>query len=405
MRYVADLHIHSPFSRATSPRSTLEGLALAARRKGVSVLATGDGVHPRWFDTLRESLVEVESGFFALKKDDAGPPVRFVLSTEISSIYSRGGRGRRVHNLFYFPDMESLHRFSGRLLHRGLNLASDGRPIVGLDCRDLFEIFLDTVPGGFMVPAHVWTPWFSLLGSRSGFDGVEDCFGDLTPQIFALETGLSSDPAMNRLVSSLDRYTLISNSDSHSPEMIGREANILATGFDFHSLREAIRGGTRDRFYATVEFFPEEGKYHADGHRPCGVRLDPEETKALGGRCPVCGGKVTVGVLSRVKELADRNIPHFPDHSPLVFSLIPLVEILAEIRGEKPASRGVIRAYGELVTRFESELAILLDRDPADLSSYDERLGEAVRRLRAGAVTRIPGYDGQYGTIRLFDEV
>jgi len=371
----------------------------------VSVLATGDATHPRWLEGIRHSLVEEEPGFFALRSElQSGlTPVRFVLSAEISCIYRRGGRGRRVHLLFYFPDIASLSRFIDRLSDRGCTLGSDGRPIVGIDSRDLFALFLDTAPEGFMVPAHVWTPWFSLFGSKSGFDSVEECFGDLTPEIFALETGLSSDPAMNRLLSSLDRYTLISNSDSHSPEGIGREANVLDTGFDFISLREAIRCGKRDRFPATIEFYPEEGKYHADGHRPCALRLDPLETRRLGGRCPVCGGKVTVGVTSRVRELADREYPHFPPDAPGVIHLVPLAEILAELRGVKPASRRVSAEYDDLLGRFGSELSILMDLDPAVLEGYDPRLAEGIRRLRRGEVTRRAGYDGVYGTISLFE--
>ncbi len=412
MNYIADLHIHSPYSRATSPESTLAGLAGWARVKGIQVIGTGDFTHPGWFRQLKELLESAEPGLFKLKDEaaiasplagvtpDAGP-VRFLLSAEISSIYKRHGVVRKVHNLLYVPDFAAAEKLNTRLAGIG-NIESDGRPILGLDSRDLLEILLESAPDGFLVPAHIWTPWFSLFGSRSGFDSVEECFGDLTPHVFALETGLSSDPAMNRLISALDRFALISNSDCHSPSKLGREANLLATGLDFFALRDAIRANRRETFRGTIEFFPEEGKYHADGHRACGVCLDPDETRRLGNICPVCGKPLTVGVGHRVRELADRDAPLFPDDAPGFFSLVPLPEVLGEILGVGPGSKAVLGEYARTIARFGSEFGLLLHTPLEEIRNQSVILGEAMGRIRSGRVHRQPGYDGEYGVIRVF---
>ncbi|HEY6008483.1 MAG TPA: endonuclease Q family protein, partial [Geobacteraceae bacterium] len=355
MDYIADLHVHSPHSRATSRESTLAGLLAWARVKGIQVVATGDFTHPGWFATLQNELEPAEPGLFRLKNEAEIPAplagvapsprqVRFLLSAEVSSIYKRHGATRKVHNLLYVPDFASAARINATLAGIG-NIESDGRPILGLDSRNLLEILLEKAPEGFLVPAHIWTPWFSLFGSRSGFDAIEECFDDLTPHVFALETGLSSDPAMNRLVSALDRFAFISNSDCPSPQKLGREANLFSTSLDFFSLRDAIRENRRESFRGTVEFFPEEGKYHADGHRACGVCLDPHETRRLGLLCPVCGKPLTVGVEHRVLELADREEPLMREDAPEFFSLIPLPEVLGEIVGTGPSSKEVVHQY------------------------------------------------------------
>jgi uncharacterized protein (TIGR00375 family) len=415
MDYAADLHIHSPYSRATSPECTPAGLAAWARIKGITVVATGDFTHPAWFRRLKEELEPAEPGLFRLKGAGAIPSplagvtprpaeTRFMLSAEVSSIYKRHGRVRKVHNLLYVPDFDSAQRINSRLATIG-NIVSDGRPILGLDSRDLLEIMLELAPEGFLVPAHIWTPWFSLFGSRSGFDRIEECFGDLTDHVFALETGLSSDPDMNRAISSLDRFALISNSDSHSPSRLGREANLFSTGLDFFSLRDAIRNNRRDSFPGTVEFFPEEGKYHLDGHRLCNVRLSPHETRALSDmRCPVCGKPLTIGVQHRVEELADRARPHHRPDAPRVFSLIPLAEILSEILGVGPASKRVMEQYGRAITLFGSEFELLLYTAVDEVEQSAPLLAEAIRRMREGRVIRHPGFDGQFGVIRLFQQ-
>jgi len=412
MNYIADLHIHSPFSRATSRESTLSGLLGWARIKGIQVVGSGDFTHPGWFARLQEELEPAEPGLFRLRGEKAvpsplpevapsGAPVRFLLSAEVSCIYKRHGRVRKVHNLLYVPNFAAAERLNRRLAAIG-NIVSDGRPILGLDSRDLLEIMLEVAPEGFLVPAHIWTPWFSLFGSRSGFDSVEDCFGDLAGHIFAMETGLSSDPAMNRLVSGLDRYSLISNSDCHSPAKLGREANLLATGFDFFSLRDAFRGNRRSSFHGTIEFFPEEGKYHFDGHLDCKVCLDPAETRRLGELCPVCGRPVTVGVHHRVLTLSDRQEPFYPPDAPQFFSLIPLAEIIGELLGAGPATKGVLGSYTRAISLFGSELELLLRTPLEEIGRHSPLLGEAIGRVRSGQVIRQPGYDGRYGVIRAF---
>ena len=414
MEYIADLHTHSPYSRATSPEGTLSGLAGWARVKGIQVIATGDFTHPGWFGRLKEELEPAEPGLLRLKDETgiawpltgtapAPTTVRFLLSAEISSIYKRHGAVRKVHNLLYVPDFASAARLNATLAGIG-NIESDGRPILGLDSRDLLEILLTQAPEGFLVPAHVWTPWFSLFGSKSGFDAVEACFADLTPHIFALETGLSSDPAMNRLVSGLDRFALISNSDCHSPAKLGREANLFSTDLNFFALKEAIRANRRATFRGTVEFFPEEGKYHADGHRACRVCLDPLETRRRELACPVCGKPLTVGVLHRVMELADRERPRFGDDAPAVFSLIPLPEVLGEILGTGPGSKKVLEEYSRTISRFGSEFNLLLHAPLEEIREASPILGEAVGRMRGGRVIRKPGFDGEYGVIRVFEE-
>ena len=412
MNYIADLHIHSPFSRATSPDSNLYGLAAWARIKGIQIVGTGDFTHPGWFRRLKEELAPAEPGLLRLRDESRIPdllpgvrppqtPVRFLLSAEVSSIYKRAGATRKVHNLLYVPDFAAAERINARLAAIG-NIESDGRPILGLDSRNLLEIVLAASPEGFLVPAHIWTPWFSLFGSRSGFDSVEECFDDLSEHVFALETGLSSDPAMNRTISALDRFALISNSDCHSPGKLGREANLFSTGFDYFSLRAALKANHRDTFAGTVEFFPEEGKYHADGHRACHVCLQPQESRQRGNLCPVCGKPLTIGVQNRVLELADRDLPLFSPSSPAVHSLIPLPEILGEILGLGSTAKETQRQYGQAINRFGAEFELLLHTPVAALAEWSPLLGEAVRRMRGGEVLRQPGYDGEFGVIRVF---
>jgi DNA helicase-2/ATP-dependent DNA helicase PcrA len=412
VRFHADLHIHSKYSRACSRDCDLEHLSWWARRKGVTLVGTGDFTHPAWFEHLRENLVPAEPGLFRLRDDLdadiarrlppslAGRVVRFMLSVEISTIYKRDDRTRKVHHLVYLPDLDSVARFNARLGKIG-NLGSDGRPILGLDSRDLLEITLESSEHGYLVPAHLWTPWFAVLGSKSGFDAVEDCYADLADHIFAVETGLSSDPAMNWRVSSLDKYRLVSNSDAHSPPILGRESTVFDTELDYFALRAALETG--DGLAGTVEFFPEEGKYHVDGHRKCGVRLDPEETRAHGGLCPSCGKPVTVGVLSRVEELADRPDGHRPVGAPEFQNLVPLPEIMSEIVGTGPKSKKVLSEIDKLTATFGPELSILRDVPPAEFERTWPLLAEAVTRLRRGEVIRDAGYDGEYGEIRLFE--
>ena len=414
MKYIADLHIHSPFSRATSKFGTLAGLFAWARIKGINVVGTGDFTHPGWLSQLKEHLKPAEPGLFKLKDEDVPPmldnvscnpiSVRFMLTSEISCIYKRDEKVRKVHNLLYVPDFESVERINAKLAAIG-NIESDGRPILGLDSRNLLEILLEQAAEGFFVPAHIWTPWFSLFGSKSGFDAIEDCFADLTDHIFALETGLSSDPEMNRMISALDRFTLISNSDCHSPSKLGREANVFDTDLDFFSIREALKKPETGGFKGTIEFFPEEGKYHLDGHRKCGVCLEPEETRKLKSICPVCGRKLTVGVMHRVMELADRKSPKYPKGDPAFRSLIPLPEILGEILGRGPATKGVLAQYSRVISLFGSEFDLLFEIPIEEINTrYSTLLGEAVSRIRTNRVIKNPGFDGEFGKIHVFDQ-
>ena len=414
MKYIADLHIHSPFSRATSKNSNLTGLYAWAKVKGINIVGTGDFTHPGWFAMLKENLLPAEPGFFRLKDenvpnalDDVIPapiPVRFTLTSEISCIYKKNNRVRKIHAILYVPDLKSAENINARLAAIG-NIESDGRPILGLDVRNLLEILLEQAPEGFMVPAHIWTPWFSLFGSKSGFDSIDECFDDLKGHIFALETGLSSDPEMNRLISTLDSYTLISNSDCHSPSNLGREANMFDTKFDFFSMRDALKNNKNNGFTATIEFFPEEGKYHLDGHRKCNVCLEPEDTRKVNSICPVCNSPLTVGVMHRVMELADRKDPIYADGSPIFKSLIPLPEILGEIMNVGRSSKRVLREYSRVISIFGSDFNLLLNVPPNEIEAkYSTLLGEAVRRIRKGKVIRKPGFDGEFGVIKVFND-
>jgi DNA helicase II / ATP-dependent DNA helicase PcrA len=414
MAFHADLHVHSKYSRATSRDLDLEHLAWWAARKGLSVVGTGDCVHPAWLAELKDKLTPAGNGLFALRPEIDGEmrktlplscqtPVRFMLSVEISTIYKKGERTRKIHHLIYVPDFDAADRLAASLSRIG-NIASDGRPILGLDSRDLLEIALQSGPDSYLVPAHIWTPWFAALGSQSGFDSIRDCYGDLSDHIFAVETGLSSDPAMNWRVSFLDRYRLTSNSDAHSPGKLGREATRFSCEPGFLSIRRALETG--DGYDGTVEFFPEEGKYHMDGHRACGVRLDPAETIANEGRCPVCGNRVTLGVAHRVEMLADRRQADVapPPTAGSVTSLVPLPEILSEIVGGGVASQGVARAYDRTSAALGPDLTVLQESPVEDVAKVNPLLGEAVTRLRAGAVIRQAGYDGEYGVIHLFED-
>lgn len=407
--WIADLHIHSKYSRACSKDLELPNLAYWARRKGITLLGTGDVTHPAWLAHLEESLQGAEPGLFSLKASDEyrlppslrGEPTRFLLSGEISTIYKRDDRTRKVHHLVFFPDLESAKRFREALLKAGCNLSSDGRPIIGLDSRDLLEVTLESHEHAYLVPAHIWTPWFSALGSKSGFDAIADCYADLAEHITAVETGLSSDPEMNHRVSSLDGYSLMSNSDAHSPQALAREATSFDCELDYFAVKRALSGG--DGLTGTIEFFPEEGKYHADGHRDCGVNWSPAQTRAAKGACPVCGRQLTVGVLARVEELADRAPGEPAPNQRKVTHLIQLHQIVGEIEGVGAKSKTVDGKLNALVAALGPELTILTKTPLDEVRRVGgELLAEGIGRLRAGQVERVPGYDGEYGVIRLF---
>lgn len=405
MYYYTDLHIHSKYSRATSKSLNLEELAIWAKKKGLSLIGTGDFTHPAWFAEIREKLVQYDDGTFRLKPEierEIGASVKFILTVEISTIYKKWDKTRKVHQVVFAPNIQTAENFRNKLDAIG-NIKSDGRPILGLDSRDLLETVLESGENSYIIPAHIWTPWFSVLGSKSGFDSIEDCYGDLSEHIFAVETGLSSDPEMNWHVSKLDKFRLVSNSDAHSASKLAREATVFSTDPNYYSIMNALKTG--DGYTGTVEFFPEEGKYHEDGHRKCNVCMTPEETKQHNGICPVCGKPMTIGVSYRVNELSDRKeIITPPLTAGKVFSLVPLQEIISEINGVGPSSKSVVCEYERLINTFGSELAILQDIPVDEISKSSTLLGEAVSRLRQGKVIKHAGYDGEYGVIRLFEE-
>ncbi len=414
MKIVADLHLHSHYSRATSKNLNFEQLSKWAQLKGVNVVGTGDIAHPGWLQEMRAKLEPAEEGLFRLKDDYAQAvqaevpaacqsSVRFMLAGEISSIYKKNERVRKIHNVIFAPSLAAVEQIQTALEKIG-NIRSDGRPILGLDSHDLLEIILDIDPQNYLIPAHIWTPWFSLLGSKSGFDTIEECFEELTPHIFALETGLSSDPPMNWRVSMLDNYTLVSNSDAHSPQKLAREANLFKTELSYPALFAALKSGDPTEFLGTLEFFPQEGKYHHDGHRKCGLNWSPATTLAHNGLCPHCGKPVTVGVMHRVEVLADRPTAELPANRHPFQSLIPLPEILGEIHQVGPNSKRVQGHYHHLLTNLGSELAILLDIPLIEIEQVDSPLlAEAIKRMRAGQVKATAGFDGEFGIIKLFE--
>ena len=403
MKMIADLHIHSRFSMATSKEGTPENLDFWARKKGISLIGTGDFTHPVWREELKERLVSEGNGLYRLKdayvKEESrkfpGEGTRFVVSGEISSIYKKNGKTRKVHNVILLPSLEAADAMAQRLEKIG-NIHSDGRPILGLDSHDLLEMMLDVCPEGILIPAHIWTPHFSVLGAKSGFDSVEECFEELAPYIHALETGLSSDPAMNWRISKLDRYQLVSNSDAHSPSKLGREANLLDIDCSYEGLYRAIQTG--EGLEGTVEFFPEEGKYHFDGHRKCGVSLSPVEAERLGGICPVCGKKLTMGVDHRVEQLADRAEGFVKKDGKKYESLVPLPEVISACMGYSTASKKVQGCFEQMIQTLGTEFDILRNVPSEDIKSCaGERIAEGIENVRTGNVKRIPGYDGEYG--------
>jgi uncharacterized protein (TIGR00375 family) len=395
MRIIADLHIHSKYSRAVSPEMTLENLDVWAKKKGITIMGTGDFTHPVWFNEIKTKLKPAEPGLY--KYQDT----RFMLTTEISSIYSKKGRVRKIHNLIFAPSIEAVEKINTKLGWIG-NLKSDGRPILGLDSKELLKIILSVDERCVLIPAHAWTPWFSIFGSMSGFDTIEECFDELTPHIFAIETGLSSDPPMNWRLSNLDKISLISNSDSHSLPKIGREANVFDCDLSYDGIIDAIKSHDLKKFLYTIEFFPEEGRYHYDGHRLCNISMSPEQTKKVNGICPVCNKKMTIGTLNRVDKLADRPIGGGSENRVPFKSLIPLDEIIADVYEVGKGSKAVKKQYEDLIRNIGTEFKILID------ASYDElikattpEIASGIMAVRQGKVELIPGYDGEYGKIKI----
>lgn len=400
MRIIADLHIHSRFARACSKSLTIPTIAKACERKGIQWVATGDALHPAWREEIGQTLEERDGAFYLR---DNSSPTAFCLSTEVSCIYKRGDKTRRLHHVILFPDLKTLDQTIKVLSDRGFNLKSDGRPIMGLDSEELLKLLLDIDERILLIPAHAWTPWFAIFGSKSGFDSLEECFGENSKYIYAIETGLSSDPPMNWRISALDRLFLVSNSDAHSCENLGREANVFEMAKpSYAELRRILVEHDTSKFLETFEFFPEEGMYHVDGHADCKFYCDPEKTKKLGGRCPVCGKPLTIGVLARVNELADRPpMPPKPPNSAPFRSLVPLRELIADVFGKGKTSKCVQREHEQML-QHASEFAILLDLEKKELATFCKpEISQSILSMRKGEVEIRPGYDGVYGEVHV----
>lgn len=405
MRVIADLEVHSKYSRAVSKDMTIPVMAGWARKKGITLLGTGDFTHPFWLSELKKQLVEAEEGLYKIK--DSADPIRFILTAEVSSIYSQGGKTRRIHTILISPSFEASEQINRELTRRGANLYSDGRPIMGLSAKDIAAIALSVDDRVMVIPAHIWTPWFSLFGSMSGFDAIRECFGDVADKIAAVETGLSSDPPMNWRLSQLDPYSIVSFSDAHSPANLMREATVFdVETLDYEHLRKAVVSpDEKNKIVYTIEFFPEEGKYHYDGHRGHKVRLHPKETKEKGGLCPVCHRPVTVGVLNRVEQLADRPEGYQDPKRPPFKRMVQLDQIIAESMGVGTAGKQVTVEYERLIADFKSEFAILTEVSPEDLGKRASvKLVEGIERVRKGDIHIEPGYDGEYGVVKVFGE-
>ncbi len=418
MRIIADLHIHSKYSRACSKDLTLPNIDLWCKYKGINLVATSDFTHPAWFKDIKEHLEPINNGLFKLKKSfslgDSSTELgitsskdftRFILGTEVSCIYKQGDKCRRIHLNIFFPEIKDVEKFNLTLEKQGRNLKSDGRPILGLSSIELAKIVFEVNDKAIIVPSHAWTPWFSIFGSKSGFDSIEECFDIYAPYIFAIETGLSSDPEMNWRLSTLDNIMLLSNSDAHSLPNLGREANVFEwTEPNYDEFYNTLKNRDKDKFKYTIEFYPEEGKYHYDGHAKCGIYLDPAETKKNKGICPVCKKPLVVGVLNRVDELADRNKGELDNHVPYK-SLVPLQEIIAESFNVGKNSKRVQNEYFNMIKKGNSEFEILLDKNLEELKKITQpEVVEAIKRVREGKLHIEPGYDGVYGKVQIYKD-
>jgi uncharacterized protein (TIGR00375 family) len=402
MKFAADFHLHSRYSRATSTNMNIEALDGWAKVKGIKILGTGDFTHPQWLLEIKEKLEPAEPGLFKLKGKNG--PTRFILTAEISCIYSKKNQVRKVHIVVFAPSITAVEKINTQLAWIG-NLRADGRPILGLDAKELAKIVLGSSSECLVVPAHAMTPWFGIFGSKSGFDSLEECFEDYTKNIYAIETGLSADPAMLWRIPDGQRVTLLSNSDAHSPQKLGREANVFDVGIDYYQITEAIKQKDPKKFLYTIEFFPEEGKYHYDGHRLCNFSCSPKESRQSGAACPVCQKPLTIGVLSRIEELAKKPEGFKPEGAIPYKNMVPLEEIIADALKVMAASIQVQIEYESLIKNFGSEFSVLLASSLEDLKKVTlPEIAEGIIRVRGGKVNVIPGYDGVYGKIKVFGE-
>jgi uncharacterized protein (TIGR00375 family) len=402
MRFIADFHIHSKYSRATSRDMEVSCLAQWARLKGIDLLGTGDFTHPVYLADLKSRLQPTGNGLFTLKNDDS--KVHFMLTSEVSNIYHQGGKLRKIHTLIFAPNFELVEALNRKFDHYA-RLESDGRPIFTFPVRDLVKMIMDISDEFFIIPAHIWTPWFSLFGSNSGFESIEECFGNQLKYIHTLETGLSSDPPMNWRLSALDKYCLVSNSDAHSPNKIGREANVFDCSLDYYEIIDVLKSQDKERFLFTIEFYPEEGKYHYDGHRKCDILFSPEETRKHNALCPKCGRALTVGVMNRVDSLADRPMGAQPPSAIPCRHLVPLQEIIAEALGQGPDTKGVLMEYQRMIASLKNEFNILLDLPHDEIAKVAvPKIAEGIMRVREGKLNIVPGYDGVFGKVSIFSE-
>lgn len=393
MKIFADLHIHSHYSRATSGQMNIEHLSSFGKRKGLNLIGTGDFSHPMWFKELREKLVKDEKGIFTYNG------MNFLLSNEISLMYSQGGKGRKVHLVVLSPDFDTAEKITEWLKTKG-RVDYDGRPIFGMSCPEFTEKVMEISEDNFIIPAHAWTPWFGIFGSMSGFDSLKECFLDTEKHIHAIETGLSSDPGMNWRLSSLDKYALISNSDSHSPwpSRIGRECNVFEMkDLTYRNIISAIKSRDARKFLYTIEVDPSYGKYHFDGHRACNISLEPSESIKRNNICPVCGKPLTIGVLHRVEELADRPEGHKPENAIPFRKILPLAEIIAGKYRTSPLSKKAVEIESRFIEKFGSELNALLEADEQELAKVNPEMACLIMKNREEKIEVIPGYDGVYG--------
>jgi uncharacterized protein (TIGR00375 family) len=402
--FLADFHVHSHFSRATSPDMHPGIINRFAKQKGLSVVGTGDFTHPGYLEELREELEPEGTGLYVCKDDPEG--TKFILTSEVSNIFTQGGKSRRIHTVFFAPDFQVVEEIQDRVGSIG-NITSDGRPILGFPVKELVRIIMDVSPDCFVLPAHIWTPWFSLFGAKSGFDTLEECFEEQSEHIFALETGLSSDPQMNWRLSALDQYTLLSNSDAHSLPNLGREANIFdLEDFTYNEIYQAIKTNDSKKIKSTIEFYPEEGMYHYDGHRNCGVSFKPTETIKQKGICPVCKKPLVIGVMNRVYELADRKFGFKPKNARNFVKLVGLDKIIAEAIGIKSRfAKKVLVEYNNLINNLGTELDILMNIDIEKIKQVTlPNIAKGIKRMREGNLIIKPGFDGQYGVVKMFND-
>lgn len=408
MEIIADLHLHSKYSRAVSQRMIIPEISLWASKKGIGLVGTADFTHPLWFRELKENLVEVGEGVYQAKTSLEGRlnPL-FLLATEISSIYTQDGRSHRIHNVVFAPNLSIVEEINNKLRSRGVNLMSDGRPMTGLSTPQLCEIVFSVSEDCLVIPAHIFTPWYSLYGSNSGFDSLKECFGEFADEVKAIETGLSSSPAMNWRIAELDKRSIVSFSDAHSPQKLGREATVFKVEdvkkLKYEDIKQAI---INNKIAYTIEFYPEEGKYHWTGHRSCQIKQSPEQTAKLGTICPVCGRKLTVGVMQRVEELANRSAEEVVKADrPPYFMVVPLLEIIAEAMASTVSSQAVIGRYEQMIEKFGSEFEVLLKTPIEFISqSFGEKTAEAISRVRQGQIFVDPGYDGVFGVVKIWPD-